>query len=246
VFNQDKYVDMLFLLLESLFTWGNLNDHTEVLIYTSTPFRERIQQSQWNHDKIKFEVNDTYNSVDAACKSRLDVFYLPSIANYEKILYLDTDILVTDNINKIFDVVKDDVLYVLEEGTIDDSGDCWGKSLFGNEVHQYSDKSAFTSGILAFNNCAKIQLLFDNILNDIQTRPRHFSCFDQPYIVYNAFKYNLYNNKLFKAFVVNEMVYSRNDKVIHHFAGGPGVYQHKIVHMMEYLKRMKWEQNNHS
>ena len=39
VFNQEKYVDMFFLLLESIFIYGNLDCNTNILVYTSTPLQ---------------------------------------------------------------------------------------------------------------------------------------------------------------------------------------------------------------
>lgn len=156
VFAQEKYVDMFFLFLESIFIYGNLDHTTDILIYTSTPFMNMIKQSHLFNDKIKFEINDTYHDVDKACKSRLDIFGLPSIANYKKILYMDTDILIKRDINQVFDVCKEDVCYAFEEGGIDVAEDYWGMSLFGNEIHNYDDKTAFSSGILLFNNCENI------------------------------------------------------------------------------------------
>ena len=164
VFNQEKYVDMLYLLLESIFIYGNLDDNTNILIYTSTHFMNKIKQSHlFNDEKIKFEINDTYDNIDKACKARLDLFNLSQIINYNKILYLDTDILVKDDIKKVFDVCKEDILYVLEEGHIYNDTDYWGKTLFGDEINNYEDKTAFTSGILLFNNCNKIKDLFNKI-----------------------------------------------------------------------------------
>jgi hypothetical protein len=95
VFNQEKYIDMLYLLLESLFIYGNLQN-TDILIYTSSKFMNIIKENHLfnkNNEKIKFEINDTYNNIDKACKSRLDLFDL-SISHYNKILYLDTDIII--------------------------------------------------------------------------------------------------------------------------------------------------------
>jgi len=198
-----------------------------------------IKKSHLFNEKIIFEINDTYDNIDKACKSRLDVFTLPSIKKYNKILYLDTDILIKDDINKVFDVCKEDILYVLEEGDIDSIHDHWGKTLFGDEVNNYGDKTAFTSGILLFNHCEKIKDLFQKIKEDIVNRPYHFVCYDQPYIVYNAFKYNLYDNKILKSLVVNNDYNIHSDKVIHHFPGGPGVYQHKIDIMTIFLNSMK-------
>ena len=255
VFNQEKYIDMFFLLLESILIYGNLDDNTNILVYTSTQFMNIIKQSHLFSEKIKFEINDTYNDIDKACKARLDLFSLKTISICDKILYLDTDILVKDDINKVFSVCEEDILYVLEEGEINSNTDYWGKSLFGNEINNYEDKTAFTSGILLFNNCEKIRDLFNKINQDIIVRPHYFICFDQPYIVYNAFKYNLYNNKILKSLVVNNsFTYSpssskyiscnndnniHSDKVIHHFSGGPGVYQHKIHAMTIFLNDMK-------
>jgi predicted O-methyltransferase YrrM len=239
VFNQEKYIDLFFLLLESILIYGNLDDDTHILVYTSTQFMNIIKQSHLFSEKIKFEINDTYNNIDKACKARLDLFNLHYITNYNKILYLDTDILVKDNINKVFDVCEEDLLYVLEEGVIDDdtTDDYHGTSLFGNEINNYEDKTAFTSGIILFKNCEKIRDLFNKINEDIINRPHPFH--DQPHIIYNAFKYNLYNNKILKSLVVNQDNNIYSDKVIHHFPGGPGIYQHKIDSMTIFLNNIK-------
>ena len=116
VFTQEKYIDMAYLLLESIFIYGNLDNKTSILIYTSTPFMNIIKKSHlFNDEKIKFEINDTYYSIDSACKARLDLFNLSSISNYNKILYLDTDILIKNDINKVFDICKKDILYVCSQ-----------------------------------------------------------------------------------------------------------------------------------
>lgn len=65
VFNQEKYVDMFYLLLESIFVYGNLDDKTIILVYTSTPFMNMIKQSHlFRNEKIVFEINDNYNTVN--------------------------------------------------------------------------------------------------------------------------------------------------------------------------------------
>uniref|UniRef100_A0A6C0IR77 Methyltransferase domain-containing protein n=1 Tax=viral metagenome TaxID=1070528 RepID=A0A6C0IR77_9ZZZZ len=242
VFNDEKYVDMFFILLESLLVYGKLDENTQLLIYTSTEFMNIIKKNELYNENIVFEINDTYNNIDKSCKARLDVFELPSISNYEKILYLDTDILIKGTINNVFNVCKQDILYVLEEGIITDKRDFYGLTLFGNTIHNYNNKTAFTSGILLFNNCETIKKLFYNTKEDIIKRPYNFSCYDQPYIVYNAFKYNLYNNKLLQSYAVNNNINIHSNKIIHHFPGYPGVYTHKINIMTTFLNKL----NNHN
>jgi len=242
VFNQVKYVDMFYLLLESLLLYGKLDD-IHILVYTSTKFMNMIKESHlFNEQQIKFEINDTYNNIDKACKARLDLFKLPSINSYhyQKILYLDTDILVKADIKPVFSVCQEDLVYTLEEGTITCNSDNWGKKLFSQqEINNTPDKSAFSSGILLFNNCKKIKTLFNIIKADIEQRPFHFVCYDQPYIVYNCFKYKMYNNKALKALVVNKDFNIHSNKIIHHFPGGPGVYQRKIVSMTDFFDSLK-------
>lgn len=240
VFHQYDFLSLFFLLLESIFIYGNLRDDTEILVYTSTSFKEVIQNSSlFDETIIKFEVNDTYNNIDTACKSRLDLFQFGSIVKYDKILYLDIDVLVKDDIHKVFDVCKEDILYALEEGEINLPNNYWGNSLFGNEVENYEDKPAFSSGVMLFNNCEKIRGLFEKIKKDILNRPHICNFHDQPYIVYNAFKYNLINNKALIPLVVNNDHNIHSNKVVHHFPGGPGVCGHKLNYMKIFLFNYK-------
>jgi len=241
VFNEENYVKMFLILLESINIYGNLDENTDILVYTSTIFMNIIKESQWFiHNKIKFEINDTIDNIDKACKSRLDLFKFSCIVNYEKILYLDTDILIKNDISKVFDCSTQDVLYVLEEGLLtDNDGHYGGETLFNKEeIINYKDITAFSSGILLFNNCTKIVDLFNKINNDIINRPYNFSCYDQPYIVYNAFKYNLFDNKLLKTLIVNNDNNVFSNKVVHHFPGGPGIYKKKIDKMTIFLNKL--------
>jgi O-methyltransferase len=241
IFNNENYVKLFYLLLESIYIYGNLDNNTDFLIYTSTLFMNMIKRNYLYSEKIKFELNDTYTTVNKACKSRLDIFNLPSIYKYKKILYLDVDILIKDEMEKIFNICTEDILYVLEEGTIDSIHDHWGKSLFGNEINNYKDKSAFSSGILLFNNCEKIKDLFNKIKEDTILRYKIFSCHDQPYFVYNAFKYNMFNNKILKDFAIDDSHGESDNKTIIHFSRDPGIYKYKLEKMTIYLNNMKEE-----
>ena len=240
VFHSHQYVNMLFLLLESIFLFGNLGDDIDILIYTSTEFMHPIKNSHLFCDKIKFEINDSYHTVEKACKARLDLFHLASVSNYDKILYLDTDIIIKKDIHPVFDIIQSNVLYVLEEFELTyDDGYYGGMTLFGEEIHHYPDTKAFTSGILLFHNCNIIKQLFDTIIDDMKKRPHTFMCHDQPYIVYNAFKYHLFESQSMKSFAVNLDTNIHSDKTIHHFPGGPGVHENKLLCMNSFLSHLK-------
>ena len=46
VFNQEKYIDMFYLLLESILLYGHLDYNTNILVYTSTKFMNIIKQNK--------------------------------------------------------------------------------------------------------------------------------------------------------------------------------------------------------
>ena len=63
VFNQLKYLDMFHMLLESMLIYGNLDDNTHILVYTSKSFMNIIKNNKLfaiASEKIFFEINDIY------------------------------------------------------------------------------------------------------------------------------------------------------------------------------------------
>lgn len=237
VFSQRKYIDMFGLFLESIMRYGNINNNVEILVYTSSLFRDEILY-KYNYLKLQFEINDDYTDINLACKARLDLFEFKCINKYQKILYLDTDIIVKKDINVLFNLCIEDIIYAMEEGRIDDNDDYWGKTLFAHRCEEYYDKTAFSTGIMLFKNCDKVSNLFSIIKKHIKDNPMFFCTYDQPYIVFNAFTHKMYNNKVLKLYVVNEDFNVNSDKIIHHFPGVPGFYQHKIKKMEIFLNNL--------
>ena len=251
VFIQEKYLDMLYLLLDSIYKTSNLDD-IKILIYTCTKFINLIKNSKYFSEKLIFQINNDIgtninsDNIEKACCARLDFFDFNYDNNIEKILYLDTDIIILKDISEIFKLCNNDVLYAVEEGQIDSDLNYWGKTLFKDEIQKYEDKSAFSSGILLFQNSNNIKKLFNIVKDDMIMRPIREYCVsepqmtDQPYIVYNAFKLNLYNNKVLKDIAVNinldmkklnQEIANNKNKTIFHFPGGPGCFSHKLYKM---------------
>lgn len=239
VFNNINYVKMLSILVKTLYIYGNIDENTHILIYTSTQFKYFIENSKFYSNKIRFFINDNYNTIDSACKARLDLFDYELIDDYEKILYLDTDILIQKNINYIFNLIEENKIYALGEGDIsNDNNDFFGgQSLFKNEVNNYKDKSAFNSGVLLFNNCLEIKNLFKTIKNHmLKNKSAIFN--DQPYFVYNAKKYNLINNTVLNDCIELTNQFPKTYKPILHISGGPGIYKNKLNIMVIYFNHM--------
>ena len=235
VFFNEKYINLINLLLKSYKLFGNSPDDVDYLIICNTDFLNKIKAifdnlnisgKIWCIDlKTKFE----------AGYSRLMIFNYPDINLYNKILYLDCDILVTNSINNILDFQLENKLYALKENC----HRIFHCEIFTDEEYKFLDKSSvFSSGILLFNNNMIIKDLFSQILlhihNHITSRLPIPVCLDQPFIVYYAVKNNLYDNqKLINIVIDNPNKY--NNETISHFPGGPGHYVSKIIKMTNYM-----------
>ena len=233
VFFNEKYIHLINLLLKSYKLFGNSPDDVDYLIICNTDFQNKIKAifdnlnisgKIWCIDlKTKFE----------AGYSRLKIFDYPNINLYSKILYLDCDILVTNSINNILDFQLENKLYALQEGNTKHR--YWGSKFFDKNPNC----SAFTSGILLFNNNIIIKDLFSQILlhihNHITSMLPIPACLDQPFIIYHAVKNNLYDNQKLINIVINNPN-DFNNQTISHFPGRPGHYESKIKKMDIFMK----------
>lgn len=225
VFLSQKYVELANLLLNSLYKYGALDNVADILIYCGPELIEGLRREISNsNSKIIFKTNNSIQTVLAATAARLDIFEFPEVANYEKILYLDTDILVIRPLAPVFGVAIDESLYALEEGNLElvVPYDYWGKNLFTpDEIAALKDKTGFSTGVLLFKNCATIRALFQRIKEHIAATPGQ-GFFEQAHVVYNAIKSGLKNSTGLKPFVAIDDVSVKTTKTILHFAGDVG------------------------
>ena len=243
VFFNEKYLNLINLLLKSYKLFGNTTDDIDYLIICSPNFKKKIQEifdnlniygKIWCIDlKTKFE----------SAYSRLKIFDYNNINLYNKILYLDCDIVVTNSINNILDFQLENKLYCLKE-------ECHRINhcdLFNDQEYKEFDKNlTFTTGILLFNNNIIIKNLFSRILlhinNHINSNIRIPHCLDQPFIIYHTIRNNLLNNEKLLNIVVNNPD-NFNNQTISHFPGGPGYYESKIVKMTNFMNNIIFNLN---
>jgi predicted O-methyltransferase YrrM len=101
--NIDEILNIIYIQLESINIYGNLNNTTEILIYTTTEIMNKIEESQLYYKNIKFEINDT--------AGELASFKLASLLKYSKILYINNNVFVSGDVNNLFELLTDDKLY---------------------------------------------------------------------------------------------------------------------------------------
>ena len=238
VFFNEKYIDLVNLLLKSYKLFGNSHDNVDYLIICSTDFQKNIQAIFDN-----LNINGKIWCIDLKTKfesaySRLKIFDYPDINLYNKILYLDCDILVTNSLSNILDFQLENKLYALKENC-HRAHHC---EIFTDEEYELLDKSTtFSSGILLFNNNTIIKDLFSQMLlhihNHITSKLPIPVCLDQAFIVYHAIKNNVDNNTKLINIAINNPT-SFNNETISHFPGGIGVYETKIEKMTNFMNNI--------
>jgi len=182
-----------------------------------------------------------------ASSSRLSIFDYENIDRYDKILYLDTDILINSDMNRLLDIdICDNKLYVVEEGDL--MGDSWGWWLFtGTNIDKKT--TAFSAGVMFFKNSRSIKHLFINIqgymYDYLHVRRNSVPvCLEQPFIIYQAITQNKYDNQMMKAYFqniyveLNDSAEIKSDMVIFHFPGQIGNYVNKCARMTAFWNRI--------
>jgi hypothetical protein len=237
IFGNKKYLNLVDLLITSFKAFGNPNKNIDFLIITTPEFKETEKIFHTMGYNIDFHYIDVTNDERYNLSSRLLVFKYKKINKYSKILYLDTDILITNDINSIFNLNLENKLYALMEGTIDD--EYHGRELFNFNLINNATTS-FTSGILLFNNCNEIRNLFNitmnAVMNNINTNGIKPVAYDQSFINYYAIINNLYNNTLLLNYCINNPeLFKYGNHNISHFPGGVGWYESKYDKMSKYI-----------
>jgi hypothetical protein len=238
VFHQESYLKLLKLLIKSIKLFGDLNDTMDILVITNKSFKNSVQKILDNN-----QINGSIfclplNTLFEAGYSRLYIFDYPEIKKYKKVLYIDTDILVTNKLELLFNIELDNKLYALKEGKTNNHK--WGWDFFDDTGTQ-KNISAFTTGTLLFNNCEEIKMLFFKVFNHIKKHIKEEKpipwCLEQPFVVFHAITENLYNSRELIGKVVSWPT-EYNDEIIAHFPGFPGNYEYKIEGIENYFNYM--------
>jgi hypothetical protein len=211
-------------------------------VLTSSDFKEAIDAlSSKLGIKLSIYTFEFTKLHEALC-SRLYIFEYPHTMKYEKILYLDTDIIIQGNIQELLAHTIDTKLYAFKEGNI--GHPYWGGEFFDfSQLNLTPDASGFNSGVLLFRPTSTIKNLFSEIVNHISKSVSHGlplpDCPDQSLLNYYFIKNDLYNITLMDSLV---KIYSKdsdvnmiiNGNVICHFTWPIGNTENKKQRMIAY------------
>ena len=243
VFYNKNYFRLAALLLKSMKAFSSV-DGFDILILTAPEFREHAEELA-KILPLQIHCIPLTTLFEAAC-ARLCIFDYPNIDAYDRILYLDSDIIIKKDIAPIFDLPLNDVLYGIECGHA-------GSMNFGAQFFDFAtiDRNTTTinSGTLLFNRCAVMRDLFKRIQAHIDCytgEPPY--CMDQPFINYHAIKDGLYNNSLLNDHVslyeVVDTVPNYKTASICHFSFPIGNVQYNFARMAAFFEKILTEEES--
>ena len=256
VFYNAKYIDLLKICLSTLKISCNLTD-IDILILTDAAFIPALNTLK---DEIAIQIKlfakPFSESIFAAACARLHIFdtdIAPLLKGYEKILYLDTDIIIQKDLSPLFlTKFTNDHICALEESTI--ANENFGSVFF--ELSEYEEEKVdwtlkgLNSGILLFYNNANINALFQKTIDDIEywtggtkkTENDIPYCLDQPFLSYRVIKENKFERTVLQSwgalFNFNGIPANHEEIAICHFSWPIGDFEHKYLRMHTFSRSL--------
>lgn len=241
VFYNKDYFKLLDLLLKSMKMFSSL-DSFDFLVITQNDLVPSVKElgKTLGLDLKTFCLE--FSTIFQAACARLFIFDYPQIQGYEKLLYIDTDILIKGDLKPVLELPIKNLLYGIESGKIDSLN-------FGAQFFNFGevDKSltGLNSGTLLFLNSPEMKSLFQRIRDHVDSftlsgeKPPY--CMDQPFINFHAIKDSLYDNQLLNSYVSlfegNDTVENYTTSSICHFSFPIGNFGHKFYRMKEFLSK---------
>jgi hypothetical protein len=243
-FHNKGYIDLLKLLLSCIKIFSN-TDTIDFLVFTSESFRSSIEEISSNLDiEINIQTFDFTTQHEAGC-ARLFIFDYKYIYKYDKILYLDTDITIQNDLSRLFDLPIEDKVYAVQEYDINGEGHgAW----FFDFTRFDPSTPAINSGVLLFQNTLKMRRIFSDINTHIanlkKTKSIIPNCMDQSFIVYHLFRNNSCDSQIMKQYVyISEHIpppspTSPSNLTMVHFVWPIGNTGHKFKRMIEHTRNI--------
>ena len=244
VFHERKYVELLKILMLTV-KYFSKTETMDFLVLTSPAFVPLIQElAAFIQIPIGIKVFN-FTTMQEACCARLHIFDYEHIASYDKILYIDTDIIVQNDITTLFDHDLEDKIYALKEGSL-------GIEWFGGWFFDFTvfDRAApaINSGILLFKNTERVRQIFTDIIAHIdgmleQAAPMP-KCHDQAFISYHIIRAGIHDTSLLDkyALIITDTPQppplSPTSIIFCHFAWPIGDAAHKKTRMIKHLDHL--------
>jgi len=244
VFHNKDYIELLKILMTTIKFYSK-TDTVDFLIFTSPDFEPLVKEiSDLLEIKINVKLFNFYSFQEAAC-ARLSIFDYENINSYEKILYIDTDIIVQNDLTDLFNVEIEDRIYAMREGTIEHE---YHGGWYFDFTKVDKNTTGMNSGILLFKNSDLIRGIFNDIKEHIKTLNEQKANMpqtqDQPFINYHSIKNKNQDTDLLEKY---GQIYCmdpppppscQTDVVLCHFVWPIGNASHKKNRMLQHVSHL--------
>jgi hypothetical protein len=196
VFHNKQYLNLLQLLMVSVKMFSDTTD-IDFLVLTSAEFAPIVQTiADLTGIPLLTKVFEFTTMHEAAC-GRLHVFEYEHIDEYDKILYLDTDILVQGRLTNLFNEDIADKIHAIPERSVAREG--YGAWFF-DFAKVNKNTPGMNSGILFFRNTETARAIFSDAIQHItaaraEGKPLP-ACLDQPFINYHTIRRDKHDTTL--------------------------------------------------
>jgi len=180
--DNNKFYDMLIVSLKSLLINGLYND--DILIISDDNENINIYDKIINElpyiKKYLSVININMNEfIGSKALYKFYIYKYDKINNYDILMYIDTDIIVVNNINSIFEKSDNRFSFSMEKIITKNYGCCTGFCLLTDEEKEKIDKTEFINSGLFIFKPTNINLNLCKIIFDSK---HDKGCQEQPYV----------------------------------------------------------------
>ena len=232
-----SYVDITELSIRTLRTFGWSGD---VMILCDQSLVEQCRQRISN--VIIHSGSDSKTPHEASMR-KLTIFDVPDIDTYDRVLFLDSDIIVHVDVSTLFPLVANpNLLYVSTEST---NQDCHRHLYFSLENYTVGQLQHYKDNSVHVFNAGTFAFIRDNVMREHFAAVRAMIASHTGPFFYEQSFLNVYFNTRGNTdrtlFSSDRYVFHHGDTLNHagkliHFCGNPGVGSEKIMRMTGYLQ----------
>jgi len=245
VFTDAQYLELLTLSLITLRLFSDMRD-VDIWVLSAPSFARAIRRIGAACDVALRTVVAPWDTPFEAASARLRIFEEKRVLGYDKVMYMDADVLIKGDIRGLFEQdVQERRIYGIEEGTL-------GSDNFGGELFRHDGKPfdpaapGLNSGILLFRPGDEVRVVFETALKMI--REWHEAgrepppCLDQPFVSYCVTRSGCVGSPVLMrtwAGIFDECIPAHHEEVaMCHFSWPLGDCEHKLRRMRDYLDYM--------
>lgn len=248
------YINLTYWCIYSMLYNGLTLDNIDILIMCDEEYEQYVRAKfpSW----IKIHITDKNPTSVITSMRKLEIFKYKDISNYDHILYLDSDIMVLENISELFEkTLCPEFLYVKQEGN-NHTNRMHSLIPYTEEELLYLSKNniyVFSCGHFMFKNTSIMKEHFDAILDLIKNYSGPYF-YEQSFMNYYFNLKNLTNIFLLEPYIdyyrsiyntCLECVKNPNASIIH-FANYEMKSQEKLHNMKVFFHYKEFKMRYHS